>query len=188
MENTAKKAYSEIFKTLKKYKDICVFDIDDLERKSKYHLFGIELKEKYGLGIDPKTIQSLDWIRFGVYKTIGWYGDKHKRTISWSDDGTQPEDELLLQISFSTGAYIFGDDYPINLFEKFFDELKSYNPKYLDTSNKCLYFSMDNANIIFNAFNSILQKYNEINEKDAIQRRIKKMKEDLEKLENNKLE
>ena len=41
MENTAEKAYNEIFKLLKKYKDICIFDIESLERESKYHLFGV---------------------------------------------------------------------------------------------------------------------------------------------------
>lgn len=184
MDNSAKKAYSEILKTLKKYKDVCVFDIDDLERKSKFHLFGIELKEKYGLNIEPRHIQSLDWIKFGDYRTIGWFGEKYQRTISWSDDGEQPEDELLLRISFPTGAYIFGEDYPTDIFQKFFLELKSFNPKYTDTTNKSMYFSMDNSKDIFNSFDSILRKYYEINREDFKQRKIEKMKKELAELEN----
>jgi len=181
--NEAKKAYSEILETLKKYKDICVIDIDDLERKSKYHLFGIELKEKYGLNINPKNIRSLDWNSFGDHLSIGLWGEKYRRTISWSDDGKQPEDEILLEISFSTGAYIFGQDYPTELFQKFFLEIKSYKPKYLDSHNQSLYFSMDNAKDVFNNFDSILKKYREINKKDFKLREIKRMKEELGKLE-----
>lgn len=183
METTPKEAYSKILKLLKKHKDLIVFDINDLEEKSKLHLFGIELKEKYGLDIDPKIIQTFDWVRFGDYRTIGWWGDKHRRTISWSDDGNQPKDEQLLQISFPTGAYIFGEDYPAHLFEVFFAELKSFKPKYIDTANKSLYFKMENSSGVFNSFDSILKKYHEINREDLKQRKIKKMKEDLAKLE-----
>lgn len=183
MRETASKAYSEILKTLRKYKDVCVFDIDELDRKAKCHLFGLKLKEEYGFDIDPKTISSLEWVRLREYITLGLWGEKYHRTISWSDDGSQPDGELLLEIRFSTGAYIFGDDYPTNLFQKFFLELKSYNPNYTDTANHNLYFSMDNAGKIFNEFNSILKKYYELNKEDFKQRRIIKMKEELEKLE-----
>src|SRR5512133_1500866 len=104
----AKLAYTEIFNVLKKYKDICIFDIDDLEGQSKRHLFGIELKETYGLNINPINIDSLQWLNFKEYCHIGWWGSKYNRTISWPDDNKQPKDELLLEISFPTGPYIFG--------------------------------------------------------------------------------
>lgn len=178
------KAYAEILKALKKYRDVCVFDVEDLERKSKCHLFGIELKEKFGFDINPKIIDSWDWFKFYNYVTIGQWGEKHRRTISWSDDNKQPKDELLLQISFPTGAFIFGNDYPEELFKNFFNELKTYSPKYSDTHNKCLYFSMDNAGIIFNEFIGVLKKYHELNKEDYKQRQIKKLKEDLSKLES----
>lgn len=184
MENLATKAYSEILKVLKKHKDVCIFDIADLEKRSKYHLFGIKLKEEYNFNLDPKQIQSLDWIRFDEYMAIGRWG-KSTGTISWPDDGRQPEDELLLQINFPTGPYIFGGDYPTDFFYKFFLELKGFKPKYIDSANKALYFSMDNAGIIFNEFGSILKKYNDLNAADIKQRKIKKMKDDLEKLEKS---
>lgn len=182
MENIARKGYAEIFRTIRKYKDVCVVDIDDLRRKAKCHLFGIKLKEEYGLNIDPKEIYSLDWIRFGGYKTIAWWGEKYNRAIHWSDDGSQPDNELLLRISFPTGAYIFGDDYPTELFQKFFTELKSYNPKYIDSVNQALYFSMDNAKNVFNNLDSILEKYREMYKKDVRKRKIREMEEELEKL------
>lgn len=178
------KAYSEILKVLKKYKDVCVFDVDDLERKAKYHLFGVKLKEEYGFDIDPKNIHSLDWVNFGDHTSIGLYGEKYRRKISWSDNGEQPEDELLLKIGFSTGAFIFGDDYPTELFQKLFLELSGLNPKYTDIHNSSLYFSMDNAGIVFNDFKSIMAKYSEINKEDFKQRKIIKMEEELKKLKS----
>jgi len=177
------KAYKEILEVVNKYKDICVYDVSDLESKSKKHLFGIELKEKYGLNVDPtQDIYSCDWINFGDYRSVGWFGEKYRRTISWSVDGKQPEDELLLDIGFSTGAYIFGDDYPKELFQKFWLELKSYKPKYCDEVNNHLYFDIKSASKIFNDFKSILNKYSEINKKDYILREIKKNKEELKTL------
>ncbi len=183
MKSKVEKAYSEILKVLKKNKDICVFDVDDLEMKSKLHLFGLQLKEEYGLNIDPTHVRSLEYNKFGDDRVVGLYGEKYRRTISWSDDGTQPEDELLFHISYPTGPYIFGGDYPTAFFEKFFLELKSYKPKYIDSANKGLYFSMDNAAKIFNDYYDILNKYNEENKKDIKKRKIRKMKEELEKLE-----
>lgn len=183
MENNTEKAYKEILKVLKKHKDTIVFDVDGLEIKAKHHLFGVELKEKHGLNIEPKNIKSLDWQILRENINIGWWGDKYNRTISWSDDGTQPKDELLLVISFPTGAYIFGGDYPTEFFQRFFLELKSYNPKYIDTANKSLYFCMNNANRIFNEYGAIIKRYREENKEDIKQRKIKKMKDELSKLE-----
>ncbi len=188
-----KKAYSEILNTLRKHKGVIIFDIDELERISKYHLFGIELKEKYGLNINPKILKSLDWNKFGEYMAISWYGGDTNRDISWSDDDTQPNDELLLSISFPTGAYLFGNenmlhkDYPVEFFQKFFNELKKYNPKYIDTHNSSLYFSMENAGKVFNKFNDILKKYHEMNREDIRKRKIKEMKEGLKRLQKGQI-
>jgi hypothetical protein len=191
MKNQIKKAYNEIFEMLNVYKDFCIFDIDDLKRKSECHLFGIELKEVYGLDIDPKNIDSLQWLNFGEYRHIGWWGTKYNRTISWPNDSKQPVDELLLEISFPTGPFIFAfgggfnQEYPQEFFQKFWNELKSYNPDYVDDHNNCLYWKIENANKIFNSFDNILERYYELNKEDNKQRKIKRMKEELSKLENN---
>lgn len=185
-EKKEEQAYSEILAVLKKYKNICAYDVDSMESLAKKHLFGIELKEKYGFNIDPQNIQSLSWNSFGEYMSVGQWGKKHNRTISWSDDDNQPENELLLQISFPTGAYIFrdnlDDDCPTDFFKEFFKELKTYNPKYTDTNNNKLYFSMSNAGKMFNEFPVILKKYYELNKIDSKKREIKKLEEQLGKL------
>jgi len=187
-----KKMYSEIMKTLKKYKGLCVFDIDELERKAKVHIYGIELKERYGLNIKPENINTIDYNSFGEFKKVGWFGEKYRRTISWSVDGRQPEDELLFTVSFPTGAFIFGDggifnkDYPTEFFQKFWLELKTYKPDYIDEVNHGLYWKIENAKDAFNSFDDVLEKYNQLNNEDIKQRRIKKMKDDLAKLESSK--
>jgi hypothetical protein len=177
-------AYNEIFQTLEKHKDVCAFDLDELKITSKLHIFGLELKEKYGFDIEPKDIHSLDWIKLGEYSNISVWGEKSGRTISYPDDGRQPENEQLLYISFPTGAYIFGEDYPVDLFNRFFTELKSYNPKYIDSSNKGLYFSMDNAGNAFNNLAPTLKKYMDVCREELVRRRIIALKSELEGLEN----
>lgn len=188
-EKKEEQAYKEILDVLKKYREICVYDVNEMEILAKKHLFGIELKEKYGLNIEPRNIESLYWNRFSDYMTLGLWGKKYKRTISWPDDGKQPEDELLLELCFSTGAYMFGnwsnDDYPTEFFKEFFQELKTYNPKYTDTTNKSFYFSMANAGKMFNEFPAILKKYCELNKTDAKKREIEKLKAKLDKLQTN---
>lgn len=177
-------AYTKILNLVKKFNDSIIFDYKDLEYKSKCHLFGIELKEKYGMELNPEDIKSLNYSRLGDYVSLGMWGEKHRRTISWSDNGEQPEDELLLCLSFSTGAYIVGSDYPTEIFKEFFQELKTYNPKYTDTANNNLYFSMDNAGKIFNEFPAILKKYREKSMENRKYREIKELEEKLVKLKN----
>lgn len=188
-EKKEEQAYKEILDVLKKHREICVYDVNEMESLAKKHLFGIELKEKYGFNVEPRNVKSLDWNRFSDYISLGLWGEKYKRTISWSDDGKQPEDELLLELSFSSGAYIFGncsdDDYPTEFFKEFFQELKAYNPKYTDTTNKNLYFSMENAGKMFNEFPAILKKYYELNKTDAKERKVKKLQAELAKLQTN---
>ena len=180
--NTTEKAYKEILKVLNKYKSDIAFDVDSLEIKAKHHLFGVELVEKYGFNLDPKRIQSTDWQELRENVFIGfWDGERSK--VSWSDDGRQPNNEILLCIKYPTGAYIFGGDYPTEFFQKFFLELKKYNPKYIDSAYICLYFSLDNGGEIFNHYDSIVKRYHKENKEDLEQRKIKKMKVELSKLE-----
>lgn len=181
--------YRDIFKVLDKYQGIHTFDVDDMKRKAKCHLHEVKLVEEYGMNIMPNTINNIDWNKIDDYRSICWMGDKYKRRVSWSDDGSQPTDEYMLIISFPTGAYIFGDggmfdkDYPINFFNQFWNELKSYSPKYIDTANHSLYFPIETCANIFNDFNGILKKYHNLNKEDIKQRRIEKMKKELEQLE-----
>lgn len=184
--NNTEKAYKEIFKVLNKYKDDVIFDINSLKKSSELHLFGIKLKDEYGLNIDPKYVNRFDWYEVNRYCHICTWGTGH--SISWSDDKRQPEiGEVLVVYSFPTGAYIFGssyeNDYPTEFFKSFWDELKSYSPKYCDTVNHSLYFSIETAKDVFNNFNEILKKYHDLNQIEFRQRKIDKMKQEIAKLE-----
>jgi len=183
--NKAKKTYDKILSIVLENEEFLNFNHSDLMGQANAHLFGIELKEKYGLNVDPTEFQHNTFKKFDDYRFIGMHGKKHNRTISWSDDDRQPEDESLLCISFSTGAYIFGEDYPKELFQKFFEELLTYNPNYTDSHNHSLYFSMNNASGVFNEFEDILKKYREINRKDFLKRKLERANKEVEKLEEN---
>lgn len=90
-----------------------------------------------------------------------------------------------MEISFSTGPYIFGEDYPQEFFQRFFEELRSLDPDYTDLANKALYWKIENASAAYKAFPEILKKYRELNKEDIKQRRIAKLEADLQKLKQS---
>lgn len=172
-----KKIYDSILKIAKKNKDLLNYDFQSLELQAKNHLFGLELKEVYGLEIDEKRINNIQYqeLKNNVHLT---FIDSERTTISWEDNGKKPKGERLIKFSYPTGAYIFSSDYPTVLFEKFFFELKSFNPDYCDSANKSLYFKLENAKDVFNNYDSILKKYYDLNKEDFKQREIiRKQKE-----------
>jgi hypothetical protein len=199
MKNTVnfsqKQAYKDIYDVCQKYSDNDWYrgdDIRDMMSTAKGHLMLIEWEEKYGLKISHEyNPVKTNYLRISDNLMISYYKnalEEHEkgsgRYISWSDDGEQPMNEWLFELSFSTGAYIFGDDYDgqRNLFEKFFNELKTYNPDFSDAHNSSLYWKLENAKEIFNKFNEILNKYRKINTSEFEQRKIKKLEDELKKL------
>lgn len=112
------------------------------------------------------------------------YMDGVDRYISWSDDSRQPDGEWLFKLSFPTGAYVFGKHYPKNLFNKFFNELKSkFEPKYSDTANSALYFSPDNAKAAFEGYKGVIEKYRSMVDEDKRLSRLEELKLEISKLE-----
>lgn len=155
----------------------------------------IEWKEKYNIDI-PEHIN----MRNTYFKLNNYYGDlyfsyyndskaeldagKGGRYISWSEDNSQPLNEWLMTLSFGTGAYIFGDDYPVDLFEEFFNELKTLNHKFIDTHNRSIYWDLESAGNVLQQLPIITKKYQEKNKEDSKLRRIKKLQDELNKLSN----
>jgi len=178
-----KKIYDSILKIARKNNDILNYDFKDLELRAKNHLFGIELKEVYGLNIDEKIFRNTRYqeLKNNVHLT---FIDSETTTISWEDDGKEPKGETLIKFSYPTGAYIFGGDYPKDFFQKFFLELKSYNPDYCDSMNKSLYFKLENSKDIFNNYDSIVKKYYDLNKEDFKQREILRIENELKKLKS----
>lgn len=194
-----KKAYKEIEKVCEKHLDIAdhpdMGDITTMLDSAKNHLLVIEWSEKYGIELPHKTrLYRANYARLNDYLAISYYKDGEEdkeegsgKYISWSDDKRQPKDEWLLVISFPTGGYIFGEDYERHkqLFQDFFDELKSYNPDYSDTMNSGLYWRLESSSDIYKQFGDILQKYRERNRSELKSRKIEALKEELSQMENN---
>lgn len=191
-----KKAYADVLKVCEKYpkfNEVYGFnDINQMKNSAKNHLQLIKWYEKYGLKLDhdyqPYT---LSYFKVDEYRLFTHFKDAEQdkdngsgRFISWSDDDRQPKDEWLFEISFATGAYIFGQDYDgqKELFQNFFKELKSYKPDYSDTTNKTLYWRLENAKPIYDKFHNILNKYRELNTKDLKNREVKKLEKKLAEL------
>lgn len=154
-----KKAYDEILTLVKSHKDVCSFDISEMENKAKNHLYRINLEEKYGIGLSTYEICTPDYTKIDKNRYIAMHGKNYRRTVSCSDDGKQPNEENLYVLTFCTGPYIFGEDYNVDIFDEFFNELKTFNPKYSDTHNNKLYFTLENAKAVHNAYNDIFKKY-----------------------------
>jgi hypothetical protein len=182
-----KDIYTSIVSVIGDNQDSILKDIKD---KLENQLLIIEWNEKYDLNLDKYlSIKDRDFVKLNEYYYLSYFKnareEKEKgygRFISWSDDGRQPQNEWLLNFSYSTGAYIFGDDYPQAIFQDFWNELKTYNPKYIDSTNHNMYFSLENAGKILNDYNSIYSKYCELNRLDSKNRKILKLQAELEKL------
>lgn len=192
-----KKAYEEIVKVCSRHEYLKneyggeFADIGDMVSKAKNHLTLIDWHKRFGLKLGHSQQLSREYLTVGNYMVFSYYHDAKAqyrsgggRYISWSDDGRQPLDEWLLQLTFGTGAYIFGDDYEgqRQLFQDFFNELKSYKPDFSDSHNNSLYWKLGNAKNIFTNFNSILKKYNDRNREELKQREIDKLESKLNKL------
>ena len=113
---------------------------------------------------------------------VGHYGKAIEREITWSDDGSQPEDEWLYVLSFCTGPYIFGEGYPVNTFQAFFNELKAFGPKYSDTNNKTLYFTEEVSAKVHAALKPLYLKYKEQVDAEMKEKRKKELEAEIAKL------
>lgn len=111
-----------------------------------------------------------------------FFGKDYGRSIGWSDDDRQPENEWLYVIEFTTGPFIFGEEYPTQTFQKFFNELKSFGPKYSDTVNKCLYFTSENAYKVHAAWKELFLKYKAQVQDELKAKRKQELEEELAKL------
>jgi hypothetical protein len=180
--------------------DICEENTDtegtlsEIKVKAKNRVIRYEWEEKYGIKLpDDCNFAERSYYSFNDYCCISYYKDGVKdrdsgggRYISWSEGDKQPIDEWLYQVHFSTGAYIFGEDYDgqQQLFQEFFEELRTYKPDYEDLHNSCLYWKAENAKEIMSQFQNILKKYRDKNTEELKTRKIAKLEEELTKLKS----
>ena len=173
--------------------DICESNTDmegtlsEISIKAKNRVIRYEWEEKYGIKLDSRFAEC-DYLRLNDYEFIGYYEDGYKsheegcgRSISWPEGDKQPVKEWLYEVGFSTGAYIFGEDYKEQqqLFQDFFEELRTHKPDYEDLHNYSLYWKIENSKEIILEFKNILNKYRDRNRDELKTRKIKKMEEEL---------
>jgi hypothetical protein len=140
--------------------------------------FGIPLKDlAYGGSSYPVAKAHDEWTRIGLFGS---------ESIGYSDDGRQPDNEWLFRIQFTTGAYSFGtydaNVYPKETFNAFFEELKTYNPKFCDTANHALYFTEETAKAVYDDFWPIFNHYKALVADEMKAKRKAELEEELAKL------
>ena len=177
-------AYQEILDALEKHSDVFVGDYDiDIRSKLYTRIRLQEISNLFGIPVPPTSGDT--YIPLSNHQSISLYGPAYNRIISWSDDGSQPEDEWLYCIIFPAGAYIYGEEYPTRAFNNFFVELKSYHPKYTDTANNALFFTYETAKDVHEAFDGIYKKHKALVDDELKKKRINKLKEELAYLEQS---
>ncbi len=177
-------AYKKILKVIKScVKDAQLDSTVDIAYKLEQLITREEIQESFGINLAGCYDYSATYFKVGDDRYIAKYGDKHNRTVSWSDDGNQPKDEWLLAITYPTGAFIFGEDYQKETFAQYFNELKEFEPKYVDTVNHCLYYAADKAKAVYEKVDEVLKKYRAIAEENRKASKIEALKKQLEVLE-----
>lgn len=177
-------AYKELQSVVDKYPEQFQDDWD--VKKIKETLACLEMSKRFGIPLEYVSSVQYSVVRaYDHWTHVALYGEDN-RQISWSDDERQPEGEWLYCICFTTGPYIFGDyfkdEYPKETFNAFFNELKSYDPKYIDSANKCLYFTEENSKEVYEAFWGIFNKYKGMVKDEMQRQRKKELEEELAKL------
>lgn len=188
-EKTLAEFYSKFLKLYKQYEKVegDKYNIQSLIWKANSYLYGVKMRDEYGYNVNPEKIDISGWskIHYSPDVVLAKFGEGTRREISWEDNGKQPGDEMLILVGFPTGAYIFGQHYPVQIFKDFFAELKTYNPKYIDTTNKELYFEVSKGAKVYNELPTILKKYRDKSEEERKVEEIKELESKLKKLKNN---
>lgn len=173
-DSDCRKAYKEMLDVFEKHSEALVGDSYlDVSDRLKMLLNWEDVFDKFGFSVHRSKLYSHEYAEISQYERLSFYSKENKRQLSWPDDGNQPEKEWLYSVQFSSGAYIFSSDYPTKTFNKFFDELKSFKPKYADTVNHCLYFDETNAIDVHNNLKALFDKY-----KDEVADEVNQLKID----------
>ena len=179
-----KQFYKEKGESIRKYTKE-----EDLEGLLKTLSTVEKIKEKYGIDFNDSKIFSsfnvTNIYRFNAQVYMSG-GDGYIGTISeiYNSDKQPSSPQLLLKISHSTGAYIFGDYYPTDLFNEFFDELRAKTKvEYVDVCNHSLYYTLENAMEAITIYKEVYKEYIEKNKENYKKVMIEKKKLEIERLQ-----
>lgn len=176
-----KNFYDEILeKCEKQEKTEAIYAIEDICERQ---LLADKLKD-FNISFDD--IKNTTFIRITEWrgeKCIAMFGPSYPNRKILNSNIQPTEDEMLFYICFSTGAYVFGDDYDKELFNRFFEELKTYEPKYIDEVNHYVYYDLKNGVKVFKDYDKIFKKYTEEHEKRYKRNKYEQLKKEIQKLE-----
>lgn len=179
--NKVEKAYKEVFDVLEKNKDLVKINASNFSYTRDAHLLGIKLSNLLGFE-NEMYVSDIRYQKISEFIHYVKWGENMR--ISWSDDGRQPEiGEELIKYSFSTGPYVLGKHYDTTTFQEFFQELKKFEPKYTDTNNSSLYFTLENGAKLFKVFKDLYQKYKDLSHKRNIEKKRQELLKQLEELQ-----
>lgn len=163
------------------------YEVRSFEDKIEKKLEVIKYKETYDIDLKERDFNSLDNVFIDRFKgdiRIGYV----KRIFN--SDKQPKEQEKLFSFSYPTGPYIFGggsfssfDNYDIETFNEFFEELMKYGYKYIDGLNHKLYFEIEDGVRLFKDYPEICKKYQEIWDKRAIEKKKELLKKQLEEFD-----
>lgn len=172
-----KEAYKKMFSILKEYEDLP--NVDIALNKIDECLEECKAYERW-------RINKINWNCVYRYN-FPWEADVVKATYIPNQNGKRKylnKPTEFFVIRFAIGAYMFGNDYPEQLFNVFFGELiKRTNPKYVDSPNNKLYYTEETASNAYKLVQEIHKKYQEKYASESKARQIEQLKERLAKLE-----
>lgn len=172
-------AYEKVFKVIEENLPLIDIDIKALQARVNSHKIRLELTEVYGLNINP-DIKNLSYENSSLLKqdVLLIKTDGLRSRIFREDNNRQSVGEKLIMICLRNSSGLsFG------YHNKFFKELKSYNPDYISTVHRTLYFKLENAKEVFNAYDNIYEKYLAMDEEDNKNRKITTIQENLKNLQ-----
>lgn len=160
------------------------YRLESMKNDIEGELALIDLGEK--LDADISNEHYSGYIRLTNDIALSLFVEGCGKEISWPDDGKQPSPGWYLVISFPRGAYTLNKDYPEQSFNKFFEELKCFGAKHVDTINHDLYFTLDEnpepARKVYKAYNGLFKKYYDMGKEEVLQAKIAQAEEELRKL------
>lgn len=177
-------AYKALYETAKQHRELIE---DNHFRSIEEKVQELELSVEFNMKLVYHGYEHYDVPNsYDIWSRVLYFGDDGSRKISYPDvHGQQPKNEWLYVMSFTSGAYIFGGNYPVETFRAFFEELKTFEPKYCDTMNSTLYFTKDTAYKVHAAFWDIYLKHKAMVQQEYERQRVKELEAELAKLKGN---
>ena len=150
-----------------------------------------EYLDKYDVELKLNNINHSEYINVDDrYSDISIYRIKGDDRSYICNSDKQPNNELLISYSHSTGSYMFGGGgwgsdsyYDPELFQMYFEELKKYKYSYIDELNHHIYFTVDEGMKLYKNYKDICKKYQDLFNERRKKAEADKLREQLKKLE-----